>query len=127
MLVTPRFAFFTSLALLAGMAIPGTAGFIAELHAIIGGFEAWGWTVLLVSIGMLVTAAYSIRTIGRLFTGPVHARMRELQDLKPTELTAAGVLATGIVLLGVAPRPALELMASSISRLGAVFAGMPGD
>ena len=52
----PRFAFFTSLALLAGMAIPGTAGFIAELHAIIGGFEAWGWTILLISVGMMVTA-----------------------------------------------------------------------
>jgi NADH-quinone oxidoreductase subunit M len=126
MQVTPRFAFFTSLALLAGMAIPGTAGFIAELHAIIGGFEAWGWTILLISVGMMVTAAYSVRTIGRLFTGPVHSRMRELQDLQPMELTAAGVLATCIILLGIAPRPALELMAKSISLLSATFTGIQG-
>ncbi|MGB5425440.1 MAG: NADH-quinone oxidoreductase subunit M [Gammaproteobacteria bacterium] len=124
--VTPRFAFFTSLALLAGMAIPGTAGFIAELHAIIGGFEAWGWTILLISVGMMVTAAYSVRTIGRLFTGPVHNRMRNIQDLRPLELTAAGVLASGIILLGIAPWPALQLMASSVSQLGAVFAAAQG-
>lgn len=124
--VTPRFAFFTSLALLAGMAIPGTAGFIAELHAIIGGFEAWGWTILLISVGMMVTAAYSVRTIGRLFTGPVHNRMRDIQDLRPLELTAAGVLASGIILLGIAPWPALKLMASSVSQLGAVFAAAQG-
>jgi len=124
--VTPRFAFFTSLALLAGMAIPGTAGFIAELHAIIGGFEAWGWTILLISVGMMVTAAYSVRTIGRLFTGPVHNRMRNIQDLRPLELTAAGVLASGIILLGIAPWPALQLMARSVSQLAAVFAAAQG-
>ena len=127
MQVTPRFAFFTSLALLAGMAIPGTAGFIAELHAIIGGFEAWGWMILLISVGMMITAAYSVRTIGRLFTGPVHSRMRDLQDLQPMELTAAGVLATGIILLGIAPQPALELMAKSISQLSAAFTGLQGS
>ena len=124
--VTPRFAFFTSLALLAGMAIPGTAGFIAELHAIIGGFEAWGWTILLISVGMMVTAAYSVRTIGRLFTGPVHNRMRNIEDLRPLELTAAGVLASSIILLGIAPWPALQLMASSLSQLAAVFSGTQG-
>ncbi len=125
--VTPRFAFFTSLALLAGMAIPGTAGFIAELHAIIGTYETWGWLVLLVSVGMLITAAYSVRTIGRLFTGPVHNRMRDLQDLQPMELTAAGVLAAGIVLLGIIPRPALDLMAASIAHLSSAISGIPGS
>jgi NADH-quinone oxidoreductase subunit M len=126
MQVTPRFAFYTSLALLAGMAIPGTAGFIAELHAIIGGFAAWGWIILLVSVGMLVTAAYSVRTIGRLFTGPVHSRMRHIRDLQPVELTAAGVLATGIIVLGIVPRPALELMSVSIKQLSTVFGGGHG-
>lgn len=126
MQVTPRFAFFTSLALLAGMAIPGTAGFIAELHAIIGTYEVWGWLILLVSVGMLITAAYSVRTIGRLFTGPVHHRMRDVQDLQPLELTAAGVLAAGIIILGIVPRPALDLIAVSVARLGGAFSGIPG-
>jgi NADH-quinone oxidoreductase subunit M len=124
MQVTPRFAFFTSLALLAGMGVPGTAGFIAELHAIIGGFERWGWLMLLVSVGMLISAAYSVRTIGRLFTGPVRPRMRDVLDLRAMEMTAAGVLAIGIVLLGVAPRPALQLMSASIKQLSANFAGL---
>jgi NADH-quinone oxidoreductase subunit M len=124
MQVTPRFAFFTSLALLAGMAVPGTAGFIAELHAIVGGFERWGWIILVVSVGMLITAAYSVRTIGRLFTGPVHGRMRQVQDLQPVELTAAGVLAGGIIMLGIMPRPALELVTASVTRLSTAFGGL---
>jgi NADH-quinone oxidoreductase subunit M len=76
---------------------------------------------------MLITAAYSVRTIGRLFTGPVHSRMRGLQDLQPLELTAAGVLAAGIVLLGIVPRPALDLIAVSVAQLSTAISGIPGS
>ena len=122
--VTPRFAFFTSLALLAGMAIPGTAGFIAELHVMIGTFERWGWVVLLVSIGMLISAAYAVRTIGRLFTGPVRPDMREVQDLRATEMAAAGILSLGIVAIGVAPGGLLAMMSASVAQLSDLFAGI---
>ena len=121
--VTPRFAFFTSLALLAGMAIPGTAGFIAELHVMISTFERWGWVVLLVSIGMLISAAYAVRTIGRLFTGPVRPDMRDVQDLRKTEMAAAGILSLGIVAIGVAPGELLAMMSASVAQLSDLFAG----
>lgn len=119
--VTPKFALFTSLALLASLGLPGLAGFPAELHALIGGFERWGWWMLLVSLGVLVSAAYAIRTIGRLFTGPVRAEMHNVKDLHGAELASAGVLAFGIVALGLAPAPALELVAASVANLSASF------
>ena len=40
--VTPRFAFFTTLAFVAAVGLPGTVGFIAELNTLIGGFRALG-------------------------------------------------------------------------------------
>jgi NADH-quinone oxidoreductase subunit M len=121
--VTPRFAFFTCLALLSGMAIPGTAGFIAELHAFIGGFERWGWVVALLSLGVLISAAYAVRTMGRLFTGPVRPDMREVKDLRPAEMAAAGLLSIGIVTLGIMPGPLLAMVSGSVSRMSAMFAG----
>jgi NADH-quinone oxidoreductase subunit M len=122
--ITPRFAFFTVLAFVAAVGLPGTAGFIAELHALIGGFQAWGWVVVLLSLGVMVSAAYAVRTVGRLFTGPVRREMRNVEDLQPTELFAAGVLSAGILLLGVFPARALDLMTASVNQLSAVFAGM---
>jgi NADH-quinone oxidoreductase subunit M len=119
--VTPRFAFFTTLAFVGAVGMPGTAGFIAELHALIGGFERWGWVVVLMSVGVLVSAAYGVRTVGRLFTGPVRAEMQTVPDLRRTELAAAGILAAGTVLLGVFPWPALELMSASVAQLSARF------
>ncbi|MGB4945995.1 MAG: NADH-quinone oxidoreductase subunit M, partial [Candidatus Competibacter denitrificans] len=49
--VTPRFTFLMTLALLAGMGMPGLAGFVAELHVLIGGFARWGWLMVLASLG----------------------------------------------------------------------------
>jgi NADH-quinone oxidoreductase subunit M len=119
---TPRFAFFTVLAFIGAVGMPGTAGFIAELHALIGGFERWGWLMLLLSIGVLISAAYAIRTVGRLFTGPVRSQMREVQDLRPAEMLSAGALSAGILFLGVFPSSTLNLMGASVAQLSALFA-----
>ncbi|MDH5445882.1 MAG: NADH-quinone oxidoreductase subunit M [Gammaproteobacteria bacterium] len=123
---TPRFAFFTVLAFIAAVGLPGTAGFIAELHALIGGYERWGWVVVLLTVGVMISAAYAIRTVGRLFTGPIRDEMRDIADLKATEMLAAGVLSLGIVLMGVFPARVLELFSASVNVLGASFAKFKG-
>lgn len=119
--VTPRFAFFTTLALLAAMGLPGSAGFVAELHALLGGFQAFGWSVAVLSIGVLIGAAYSVRTARVLFTGPVRSEMRSLADLTGLELAAASVLTLGIVALGVSPAPAANLMQATMTELSGLF------
>jgi NADH-quinone oxidoreductase subunit M len=120
--VTPRFAFFTTLALLASMGLPGSAGFIAELHTLIGSFQSFGWNTVWVSLGVLIGASYAIRTMGCLFTGPVHQEILGVQDLKKHELVAASMLAAGIVFLGLLPGPAIQWVSSSVAELSSTFA-----
>jgi NADH-quinone oxidoreductase subunit M len=117
----PRFAFFMVLALTAAVGLPGTAGFIAELHVLVGGFARWGGWMLLLSLSVLIGAAYAFRTVGRLFTGPVGATMRTVSDLTHAEMAAAGLLATGILGIGFYPAPALTLIGSSVARLARMF------
>ncbi len=119
--VMPRFAFFTVLAFVAAVGLPGTAGFVAELHALIGGFARWGGWVALLSLSVLVSAAYALRTVGRLFTGPVSSTMRDVPDLTRAEMAAAGVLSAGIVAIGFFPAPALALVAVSVGNLSRLF------
>jgi NADH-quinone oxidoreductase subunit M len=121
-LVTPRFAVFTTLALLAAMGLPGTAGFVAELHALIGGFERWGWWVLGLTLGVLTSGAYALRTVGRLFTGTRTPQMQHVADLRGIELAAVGLLSFGVVALGMVPAPALNLIQVSVMNLSAVTA-----
>ena len=115
----PRFAFFTAFALLAAIGLPGGAGFIAELHALVGGFARWGGWVLIVCVGMLVGAAYGLRVIGRLCMRGLPAQ--EIADMTRTETVAAAILGLGIAALGVWPAPLLDLVAGSVDRVGRLF------
>ncbi len=125
--VMPRFTLFMTLTLLAAMGLPGSVGFIAELHTLIGGFSSltsiglgMGLMVFF-SVSILIGAAYAIRTISLLFTGPAKPQMQQLEDMRPPELLAAGILLTGIVLFGLLPAPLLDLSAATISRMNATI------
>jgi NADH-quinone oxidoreductase subunit M len=119
----PRFAFFMVLALTAAVGLPGTAGFVAELHVLVGGFARWGGWMVLLSLSMLIGAAYAFRTVGRLFTGPTSATLRAAPDLGGAEMAAAGLLAFGIVAIGLHPAPVLALVGPSVARLARLFGG----
>ncbi len=118
---TPKFAFFTILAFISAIGIPGTAGFIAELHILIGGFQQWGWLVVALSLGIMISAAYAIRTIGRLFTGPSRENMKNVSDLRDSEMLAAGLLAAGTIALGVFPAFLLQYITPTVTRLASLF------
>jgi NADH-quinone oxidoreductase subunit M len=78
--------------------------------------------MVILSLGLIISAAYAIRTVGRLFTGPVRSRMAKVDDLRPLELVAAGSLSAGIILLGIFPAPLLQLFTASVSQLSETFA-----
>ncbi|MDH3371111.1 MAG: NADH-quinone oxidoreductase subunit M, partial [Gammaproteobacteria bacterium] len=105
---------------LAGLGQPGTAGFVAEMHALLGGLERFGTWIVLLGIGVLISAAYALRTVGRLLAGPRHPR-EVLPALSHAEFTAAALLVAGIVTLGVWPSPALNLIQGSVAGLVKLF------
>ena len=115
--VMPRFAILTTITLLAAMGLPGSVGFVAELHTLIGGFQQWGGLMVFFSLSILIGAAYAMRTIGLLFTGPIKPQMRQVTDLKPIELTASGLLVSSIVLFGLLPAPLIELSSKTVGRM----------
>lgn len=117
----PRFAFFLAFALLSAIGLPGSAGFIAELHALLGGFARWGAWLAALSLAMLVGAAYSLRAIGRLCL-PGGESMA-IPDMSRTEVFGASILAAGIVGLGLWPGPLLDLVAGSVGQAARLFGG----
>jgi NADH-quinone oxidoreductase subunit M len=119
--VMPGFTIVMTIALLASIGMPGSAGFVAELHTLVGGFERWGWPIGLVSAGVLVGAAYAVRTVGHLFTGPARAELTGLRDLQGHEIAAALPLALGLVVLGLQPALMTRLLEATITALAAAF------
>lgn len=117
----PRLAALTSLALMASLGLPGLAGFAGELHAILGAMQRWGWPIALASLGVLVSAAYAVRAIGRLFLGPPRAGLAGIGDLTRLELACTLPLAAGIVGLGLMPSLLLTLMRGTLGSLSDLF------
>lgn len=119
--VMPRFALFMTITLFAAMGLPGTVGFIAELHAIVGGFQEWGNLMILLGVSIMIGTAYAMRTIGMLFTGPVKPQMRDIEDLKLYELIAAGFLVVLIVLFGLWPAPLIDLSMATMNQMNGII------
>ncbi len=117
----PHFAFFAIVAFFASVGMPGSSGFIAELHVMIGSWQRWGWWAALLSVGMLVSAAYAMRTIGVLCTGSERPEIGQIIPMRGAEWVAAGLLMVAIVFVGLIPTPLLGLLNGSIARFGAVF------
>lgn len=125
----PRFAVLIVFALLAAVGLPGSAGFVAELHVLIGAYGRWGGWLVLLSLAALISAAYALRAIRGLSTGPerpladVPTGAGAFADLNRLEVAAASLLGSGIVFIGVYPTPLLRLTASSVAKLAHQFGG----
>ena len=117
----PTFSILTSLALLASMGLPGLAQFVSEFHVLLGAFQRWGLYVLVAGAGILITAAYSLRIIARMFMGPLNPKWADLKDINRRELVAAVPLAVLMVTLGLFPSLALGLMDTTLTEMAAHF------
>ncbi|MEZ5447874.1 MAG: hypothetical protein R3E89_02205 [Thiolinea sp.] len=109
MLLLPAFA--------GSVGLPGTAGFIGEVHTLMGGYQQWSWTIVLLTSGMLITSIYSLQTVRQLYTGPTHNHTHPLSDLTRLETLAAGILVGGTLLLGFYPAPLLDQIVPAAAQL----------
>jgi NADH-quinone oxidoreductase subunit M len=121
----PRFAFFFVIAFLGAVGLPGTFGFIAEVHALIGAWKAWSWAAVPLLLSVLIGAAYGLRTLARFVTGAPAVPGSGFADLSRTETLAAALLSAGIVVFGFVPGPLLAIIEPSVRAMGSLFGGRP--
>ena len=114
----PRFAGLLILALIGSIGLPGTVGFVSELHVMAGGYARWGGAIALMSVAVLIGAAYGLRVTNTLI-GPGPAE--PIADLGRAEAVAAGFLLAGMIGLGFFPAPALLLIGSTTQQIGRLF------
>jgi NADH-quinone oxidoreductase subunit M len=99
---------------LAGMGIPGTSGFPAELLILLAIFKVHGGAALAALVGGVMGAAYFIGSWRRAFLGPLrHPPRAAAGDLRPAERWAMGVFALLVLFFGVAPDYLLRLIEAS--------------
>jgi NADH-quinone oxidoreductase subunit M len=113
----PRWSGLMIIGLLASMNLPGTLGFIAQLQTMTALYQQSGWLWLFAALSLLITAAYTIRTLGLLFISDGNPHQQALPDLNRMEMLAAGLLVAAIVLLGLQPTPLINLYSGTAAHL----------
>ncbi len=112
----PRLAALFSLAAFGSLGLPGFSGFIAEFQIFTGSIATAAVTAIAL-LGILVTAALFLRALQQVFTGPTRGGSIGFADLRRHEVVAAGLLMALAMLIGVFPRPLLDVIEPAASTL----------
>jgi NADH-quinone oxidoreductase subunit M len=88
------------------MGMPGLSGFVAEFPIFMGVWKVMPLVAIIASISIVVTAAYIIRLIGRVFFGPMREEFEHhVNDV--TILDKVALVFICILMIGVGVYPAL--------------------
>ena len=112
----------------ASLGLPAFSGFIAEILVFLGSFASETlnglvprWMVVVSILGIVLTAAYYLWTLQRMFFGNYWVKneswTNELTDLTPREYIMLLPLAFGALLFGVLPNLAIDKMSASVLTL----------
>jgi NADH-quinone oxidoreductase subunit M len=101
---------------LATLSLPGLAPFISEFLVLIGTFTRYPAFAVFAATALVLSALYILWAYQRMMTGPVTDGNAELPDLVPRELVVVAPLVALLLVLGVYPKPALDVINPAVSH-----------
>ncbi|MFJ7524611.1 NuoM family protein [Streptomyces griseus] len=124
---TPHFAALFAVAAFASLGLPGFSGFIAEFQILAGALTATPVATVIAATGILITAALFLLAISRMLTGPVRTpdapgTPRPFPDLSAPELLSITPLLALATVLGLLPRPVLDVIEPAARTLNDLVA-----
>lgn len=116
----PQYAILFLLFTMGSIALPGTAGFVAEFLALIGAYQANSWVGFVATTGVILSAAYMLYLYRRVAYGkPANPDAAAMPDLSKRELWILAPLAGAVLWMGVYPE---SFMAPMRRDVGVVLA-----
>ena len=97
--------------------LPGLAGFWGEVLALLGAWERYPILTAISTVGLIVTAAFFLMTIRKVFFGPAQEKYRGFPDVTLREWTCLAPFGALCVIAGVFPAFLLNWMVPSIQSL----------
>lgn len=125
----PHYTAFVMVAFFASLGLPGFSAFIAEAFTLIGTFNSQSvngllprWMAIAGSLGILLSAAYFLWTLQRMFFGTTRFRggeawSKQLIDLRPHEWAVLLPMALLTLMLGIFPSLFFDLSNSALANM----------
>ena len=121
-------AAFFAVAGLTSLGLPGLSGFVAEVMVFIGVFQDYPLLGVLGIVGAAITAVYILRLLSKVFFGPLEGPLdphwEHQPDANRLEGFSAGVLVLFLVVVGLYPKPWMDMIDSGVGPILARVAGL---
>jgi NADH-quinone oxidoreductase subunit M len=123
----PVLAGLMFVAVMGAMGVPTTSGFVAEISVYLGAFSASAAiakpVTIIALLGILLSAAYMLNMMKKVFYGPVQSAFDEVRDIGPVKKACLGILAIGIFAIGLYPQFITFILKPAISGLAVLWGG----
>jgi NADH-quinone oxidoreductase subunit M len=114
----PKFATFLVFFAMANAGLPATSGFVGEFLVILGAVQVNFWLAVLAGTTLVLGAAYTLWMVKRVVFGAVaNPNVAALRDVDQREFWLLFVVAAMVLLLGVWPKPFVDVMNVSVADL----------
>jgi NADH-quinone oxidoreductase subunit M len=122
----PFVAFAFTIGGLVSMGMPGLSGFIAEFPIFMGVWQSdKPWIAIVAAISIVITAAYIMRLMRRVFYGEFPAEFEgHVHDVSRSEKVALGLLAFVLILVGIFPGVMVPMVESGVEHIFALLGGL---
>jgi len=100
---------------LATLSLPGLAPFISEFLVLVGTFTRYPVPAVAAATALVLSAVYILWTYQRMMTGPVREGT-PIRDLLPRELVVVAPLLALLLVLGIYPKPALDVINPAVAH-----------
>ena len=117
----PQFGLFF---ILASLGLPGLGNFLGEFLILLGTFQAHPGMAMLATVGLVLSAVYSLILMQRIFYGKPAAET-PLPDLDHREFAILSTLMAIMIWLGLYPRPFFEVSRAPTQALQTLYAAAP--
>jgi NADH-quinone oxidoreductase subunit M len=117
----PRYAGAMTVAFFAALGLPGLSGFISEMFSLLGAFQTFRTLTIIGAATIVLTAAYMLWVLQRVFLGPLPEKWKDLTDMNGRETFMLATLGVIVIFFGIYPAPILDLMNSSLNTLAALL------
>ena len=113
--VSPKLGGVFLIAGLASLALPGMNTFISEFLTLVGTFTRHKAIAIVATAGIILAALYVLLLYQRTMQGPLNEKVADFKDLNAREIFAVAPLIALIILLGVYPKPVLDIINPAVT------------
>ena len=114
----PFYALVFMVFTMANVGLPGTSGFVGEFLTLLGTFKTSIVTASVATLGVILSACYALWLYRKVVFGELtKPALMGMKDLTAREIVTLAPLLVLTILLGVYPKPVLDMSAASVAQL----------